>query len=77
MTIGSSPYREQGGTPLAPQLQPGSLVARFKAYLMMLEMLVLDLPSIIEELEDRLGADELALKRLKIHLDRINETSRL
>ena len=73
---GTSPYREQGGT-LPPQLQHDNIAARFKAYLMALEVLALDLPSILDELVDQYGTDVPAVRRLNQHLARIADTSRL
>ena len=58
------------GGPLSAE----SISNRFKNYLMAIEMLVIDLPDIIEQFENELGDNHPTVNRLNKMLSRIYET---
>lgn len=79
-----SPYREQGGQSTVvtnyndnmPEiLLPNSLSNQFKAYLIALEHLAIDIPQMIKEFERDQDGEALT-DRLRNHLDRINSASK-
>lgn len=72
------PYRTPGATTDTPiPLVLDGISNRFKTYLMAVEMLVLELPSVIQELEAELGGETAPIRRLSDALERINKAGKI